>query len=180
MTTTTRKGPAAKDAATEQFETAVNAGREAVDAAVKAGTDAASKGYEQYVAMTQEQVEKASTYAFTGYDEAADFSKDTLEAVMTSSNVVAKGVEDLGRAVTNFTQTSIEDNLTMATKVFSAKSLQEVVQLQSDWVKASLGGFFNESARLQELSLKVTNDALGPIGARATAAFEKIAKTSVA
>ncbi len=45
--TTAKKSAGAKDAATEQFESAVNAGRAAVDTAVKASTDAAAKGYEQ-------------------------------------------------------------------------------------------------------------------------------------
>ena len=177
--TTAKKTTAAKDDATEQFETAVNAGRDAVDAVVKASTDAAAKGYEQYVAMTKEQVEKASAFAFTGYDEVAEFNKETLDAVIASGNVVAKGVEDLGRAVSSFTQTSLEDNLAVAKRVLGAKSLPEVMQLQSDWAKASLSGMFAESARLQELSFRVTNDAFGPIGARATAAFEKFAKPAV-
>ena len=172
--TTAKKSPAAKDAAAEQFETAVNVGRETVDAVVKAGTDAAAKGYEQYVAMTKEQVEKASAFAFTGYDDVAEFNKETMDAVIASGNVLARGVEDLGQAVSSFTQTSLEDNMAAAKRVFGAKSVPEAVQLQSDWAKTALSGFLAESARLQELSFRVTNDAFGPIGARATAAFEKL------
>ncbi len=178
--TTAKKSAGAKDAATERFESAVNAGRAAVDTAVKASTDAAAKGYEQYVNMTKEQVEKVGTFTFTGYDEVAEFNKETIDAVIASSDVFTRGAEDLGRAVTSLAQNSVEDNMATAKQVFGAKSLHEVVQLQSDWAKASLSGFFNESARLQELSMRVANEAFGPLGARATAAFEKLAKPGIA
>src|SRR5512135_2959225 len=68
-----------------------------------------------------------------------------LDAVMAAGAVVAKGAEDLGAAWLAFVQTSADQSVATAKAVATAKSMQEVVDLQNVFAKNALDGFFAES-----------------------------------
>lgn len=167
--------PAAAKAA-ESAETTIAAGKDSVDAMVKVGTQATTKSYEQAIAMAQEQVEKASTKVFESYDEFASLSKDSVDAYVESSTALTKGFEALGKELMVFTQSAVEANVAATKAIFGAKSVQEVVDLHSDYSRSSFDSFVAEGAKLTELSMTLTNDALEPIQLRLNAAVERMVK----
>ena len=172
--TTAKKNGSAK--ATETLEAAAAAQQMKLEAAVKAGADAFSQGYEQAYSTTKEQLDKVNEFAFKNYDEIADFNKDTIEAVIASSNVVAKGVEDLGQEIASYAQFAAEKNIETAKQLFAVKSVQDAMDLQASWAKAAFDGFLAESAKLQDLSLQVSTKAAEPLSKQVNAAVEKFAK----
>ncbi len=173
---TAKKTAASAQDALKPMEAAVNASKETVEAVVKAGTDAATKQYEQAVSMTKENVDKASSAMFQGYDEFAELNKANVDAVITSTNTVAKGFESISKELMGFMQASVESNVVVAKKVIGAKNLQEVVDLQSDFARTSFDSLLAESAKLTELSVQVTNKAIEPLQTRAHVTVEKMMK----
>ncbi len=161
---------------TAPVEAAVSAGKETVEAFVKAGSEAASQQYEQAMSATKEQVEKTSAMMFKGYDEFSTLNKDNMDAVMKSGTIFAKGFESLSKEMMSFAQESMEANMAAAKKVFGAKNLQEMLDLQSDIARSNFDKVMAESAKLAELSAKVANEAAEPLQARVQASFEKVAK----
>ena len=149
---------------------------EPIEAAVKAGAAAFTQGYEQVYANTKEQLDKVNEFAFKNYDELADFNKDTIEAVIASSNVVAKGVEEVGQEIAAYAQQAAEKNIETAKKLFAVRNVQDALDLQAEWAKTAFDGFVAESAKLQELSLQVSTQASQPISKQVNAAVEKFAK----
>ncbi len=116
--------------AMKPVEAAVAVSKETLEAVVKAGTQAATKGYEQAVAMTQEQVEKASSNVFKGYDEVASLGRDNMDAYVESTEAVARGFENLGKEFISFTQVSMEAGMA------AARSLAFESQDASGWRSA--------------------------------------------
>ena len=158
---TTATGAAAKKPATataaaatpevmEPVEATVAASKETMEAVVKAGTQAASKSYEQAVAMAQEQVEKASTSMFKGYDEVATLGKQNVDAYVESSTVFAKGMEAMGKELMSFAQSAMEANVANAKAMFGAKTVRELIDLQTDFSRSSIDSLVAESAKLTE------------------------------
>lgn len=172
--TTAKKNGSTK--ANETFEAAAAAQQKKFEAAAKAGTEALTQGYEQAVATTKEQLDKVNEFAFQGYPEIADFNKETVEAVLTSTNVVAKGVEELGQEIASYAQQAAEKNVETAQKLFAMKNMQDVLDLQAEWAKTAFDGFVAESAKLQEMSRQFTTKASEPISKQVNAAVEKFAK----
>jgi phasin family protein len=178
------KTPAAKTpaavpqvpAAVQPVEAAVAASQETIEAVVKAGSQAATKGYEQAVAIAQEQVEKASSKLFEGYDDVASLSKDSVDAYVASSTLLAKGVEALGKEMISFAQSTVESNLATTMAFFSAQTLQEAIDLQTDFSRSRLDTLVAESAKLTELSLALANDSFAPLQAQLNASVEKLMK----
>lgn len=172
---TTKKTDSAK-LAFDGVEAVAAKQKETIEAAVKAGTEAMGKSYEQAYAATKEQFEKANEYAFKSYDDFADFGKENIEAVVASSNVLAKGAEVIGKEVAAFTQASVENSMAAAKKMFAVKSPQEFFDLQGKFAKESFDIMLSETTKLQDMSMKIASESSAPINARVNAAVEKISK----
>ena len=162
--------------AMKPVEAAVAAGKETVEKVMKTGTEAAAKSYEQAVAMTKEQVEKASQAAFKSYDELTVLNKDNVDAVMKSGAIVAQGYEAIGQEVMAFTKASIEANVASTQALFGAKTLRELVDLQTEYTRKAFDSAMAESAKLGEMSVKMANDAAQPLQARVNVAVETMMK----
>ena len=66
----------------------------------------------------------------------------------------------------------------MTKALFGVKSVDEAVQVQSDFAKKAFDAYVAETSRLGELFNKTTQDAFAPVTARYAAAFEKFVKTA--
>jgi phasin family protein len=172
---TSKKSDSAK-LAIEGVEAVAAKQKETIEAAVKVSTEAMGKSYEQAYAMTKEQFEKANDMAFKGYDEYADFGKETIEAVVASSNILAKGAEVIGKEFAAFTQAAVESNMATAKKMFGLKSPQEILDFHGKWAKESFDTLLSETTKLQDMSMKIASESSAPINARVNAAVEKMAK----
>lgn len=159
MTTKTIKG-ASKAPTSPVYEGVVSSGKETVEATLKAFTLGKDRA---------EQVAKS-------YEDMAEFNKGTVDAIVTAGNVAAKGIEAINAEVLAFSKTSLEDSLAATKAVMSAKTLNEFVELQSKFAKASLDTYLQQTAKLGELGTKLAQDAFGPINARVQFAVERFVK----
>ena len=147
--------------ATKTVEEALTASKETVEAVVEAGTKAATKNYDQAVAMTKDQVAKTSKAVFEGYGDFADLGQQNVEALVKSGTICAKGVETLGQEVMDFTRSSIEGNVSAAKAIMGAKNLNEIVDLQSELTRKNFDQAVAEYSKLTEMSIKLANP--GPL-----------------
>lgn len=148
-------------------------------AASKAMEDVVSqfkKNLEGLVKNQQEQFEKASAQIMKRYDDLTALTKENVDAVVQSGSIVAKGAEEAGKQVAAFTQSSMEKNVATGKAMLAVKTVHELMELQTAFVKQTMEAVVAESNKLQELSVKVTNDALAPLSARVNATVETLAK----
>ena len=177
---TTKKSAAAVDEALRPVEEAAAAHKETIENAVKAGAAAAQKGYEQAMALTKEQVDKASRAVFQGYDEMNALGKENLDAVVASGTIVAKGMESFSKEVFALAQSSLETSMTAAKQFMGVRSLREAIDLQAEVSRSQFDRLMADGAKLTEMSMKVANEAFQPIQARVNVALEKMLKPAAA
>ena len=122
--------------------------------------------------------DKAGIAAFKGYEDILQFNKDTVDAFVKSSTIVAKGVQDLSKSIVTLAQESIEESMTAGKAFIGAKTFKEVVDLSSALAKANFDKLVVESNRLGQLSAKLAEEALVPISKRVGAVVEKLTKTA--
>lgn len=177
--TTARKTTASKTADTKQIEEAVTVGKEAVEKAMKA----TSENYEQAVAATKEavtatkeQFEKASATVMKSYDEMVAMNKDNVDALVSASNIYAKGMEELGKAAFAFAQASAEANVATAKALMGAKTMNDVFTIQSDFARSQFDSFVAEATKLGEMGLKTANESVEPIQTQVNVTVEKLFK----
>lgn len=135
--------------------------------------------YEQVVETTKAQVEKTNEAVVKGYDEFAALQKEGVDALIKAGAIWAKGAEDFGKAYLALAQETAEANSDAAKALFSAKSLEEAVELQGKIARKSFDMSLSEGTKLSELSLKVANDAFQPIQQQLTAVVAKAGKIVV-
>jgi phasin family protein len=156
--------------------TGPSTGKESVEGFMKAGVDAAQKSLEHAVQLTKDNVEKASTAFFKGYDEFSVYSKGNVEAVVKAGSIYARGLEDLSKTVMAITQSQIEASVAAAKAVLGCTSLRQMVDLQTGLARSHFDKFVADGSKLSEISLKVANEALEPIQARVNVAVGKLTK----
>lgn len=157
-------------------ESAVAAHQETMESVMKAGNQAATKGYEQIIAIAQEQVEKASDTVFKRYDEAASLGQENVDAYVRSGTVFAQGVESMGKELMSFAQSAVEANVATAKALFGVTTVRELIDLQTEFQRSRFDSLVAESAKLTELSMALANDTFEPIQVRLNANVEKLLK----
>ena len=185
--------PAAKKAATaaaapvaavakaaEPADHAFTANQETMDTVLKAGSQAATKGYEQAVALAQEQVEKASETLFKRYDDFAGLGKDNVDAYVRSTTALTKGIESLNKQLMSMAQSAVEANVATTKALFGATTLRELVDLQTEFSRSRFDSAVAESAKLTEMTMALANDAIEPIQISMNATVEKFIKPAAA
>jgi phasin family protein len=123
-----------------------------------------------------EQMTKQAEGFFKAAEEAAEFSRGNLEAMTKAAQVMAVGMQDLGKQIFAVTQALTDHALESAKALAAVKSLKEAADIQAAFAKASMERSMSEAAKLQEASFKLAEQAYAPITARMTLAVEKMAK----
>lgn len=153
-----------------------------VPALIPALADAAAgaQQLEAIVTASQEQVEKAAAQILKGYEDIAAFHRDTVDALVLSGTIAAKGIEDLSRQAAAYARTAFDDSIALGNALLTVKSPKEAVSLHTAFVKASFETAAAESARFQDQTAKLVTATLAPINARVKAATEHVSKALAA
>ncbi len=179
MTTTTKKTSAKTTAAaTDIVEDTLAAAEQSVGTALKAAEDVAAQSVDQLMAVSKDYYAQGSKAVLQGYEDATAFNKANFDATLKTMGVITKGVEDTNRALFALSQALFEKRVATYKAVMGAKTLKEVVDLETEYVKGMIDGFVTEGTKLSESSIKVANDAIAPLNERVNAAVEKIGKAA--
>jgi phasin family protein len=111
--------------------------------------------------------------SLTALNEVNAQGKRNMEAVAASVTAAAKGAEVLGAQVVAYSKTAFEAQVAQAKSLATAKSLQEVVELQTAFAKTMMEGYIAEMNRASELVSSTVKDSLRPLNERATAVVEQ-------
>lgn len=133
------------------------------------------------IKATTERAAAAGNQAFkdgvekslSALNELNALSRQNIEALVESFTAATKGAEALGAQTTAYTKKNWEDAVAAAKNLSSAKSVQEVVELQSAYVKKSLEDYVSELNHLTETLSASFKDSFKPINTRVTATVEK-------
>jgi phasin family protein len=106
-------------------------------------------------------------------EEASEFAKGNLEAVVESGKITAKGFESLGQEAAEYSRKSFE-SATAALKGMSAvKSPTDFFKLQSDFFRSTFDSAVAETSKNTEALIKLAGEAAQPLSNRVAIAAEK-------
>lgn len=181
MSTAKTAKNSAKEAAeaAKQTEEAAVVSNETAENVVKANAEVADKAADKPVSLTRDHVDtvvRAGADAFAGYQDVLQFGKDNVEALVRSSTIVVRGVQDLSKTVVSLAQESIEDSVATGKALIGAKTLKEVVDLSSALLKSNFDKVVAESARLGQMSTKLAEEAFAPLNSRFEVTVQKLTR----
>jgi phasin family protein len=100
-------------------------------------------------------------------------SKRNMEAVVASVTAATKGAEALGAQAIAYSKKATEDHIMAAKSLTSAKSLQEVVELQTTYAKTFLDAYLSELNRWSDTVSGSVRESMRPINERVSAVVEQ-------
>ena len=139
-----------------------------------AAADTAKKTVEQFTAASNVAFKDGVEKSLAAMNDMNAQSKKNLEAVVASATASAKGAETLGAQAMAFSKAMFESQVAAAKSLSGAKSLQEVVELQTAFAKTSLETYMSEFGKMSETVSASVKESMKPLNERVTATVEKL------
>ena len=137
-------------------------GAETIETALHSGADAIKDGFEK---------------AAMGYDQLMSFSKDTAEAMIKSANAAGKGIETINGEVLAYARKAFEESIAATKAIMGSKSIEQAIQLQSEFGRTAFETYVDELAKFSDLALAVAKDTATPLQTRAAAFADLVRAT---
>jgi phasin family protein len=105
--------------------------------------------------------------------EANAHSKKNLEAAVASVTAATKGAEALGAQAMAYSKKAMDEHVAAAKSLSGAKSVQEVVELQTAYAKSALEAYISEMNKASETVAASVKECFLPLNERMTAFVER-------
>ena len=129
---------------------------------------------EQFTTAGNQAFKDAVEKSLAGLNEVNAYSKKNLEAVIASVTAAAKGAEALGAETSAYSKAAMENQVAAAKSLSGAKSVQEVVELQTGFAKSALEAYIAQVSKASEIVSASMKDSLKPLNERVTATVERL------
>jgi len=146
---------------------------ETATAQVKASAEKAQAQAEKMQAAGAQAFREAADKSVAGLTELNAEGKKNLEAVVPAAAAAQKGVEALSAQTAAFTKKSWEDGVAAAQSMSQARSIQELLELQTTWAKSATEAYLAEVTRATDVLTASVKNSFKPINERVTASVEK-------
>lgn len=155
---------------------AVKVGKETAEKALKASSEAVTKVYDQAYSAAKETVQKTFPQAAARFEELAGLQRGNLEAFFSAGTVAMKNVETLSEEMLAFNTKAMEDGVANAKKLMDCKTMQDVVELQTNLACAQFESMLAQGTKFTDLTLKMAGEIVEPMQARLGETVEKLGK----
>jgi len=115
------------------------------------------------------------TEQFKIADEFQNVGKDGFDAAVRSYGEANKGFQAVVAEVTSYSKKAFEDGTRTFEQLVGAKSVEQVVEIQSQYVKKAYDAHIAQMTKLGEMYFSLARDAFKPIQDVAAKAAKKVA-----
>ena len=153
---------------------AVSKGIKTMNDTVKKFADEAKTRTEALTADFNEKAKEAMSKTSKLAEEAVEFNKANIEAMVEAGKIAAKNMEVLGQEGVTFARKSFEDT-TAALKGYTAvKTPADFFKLYAENSKKAFDAAVAQTSKTSELVVKLTNDSFAPISNRVSVITSKM------
>lgn len=134
----------------------------------------ATEAFEQVTAASTDAVRENFDRGLAAISEASAFGKQNVEAWLASATAAQKGFEVLSARSVAFSKAALENHVAAAKALMTSKSVQEAVEKQNHYAKASFDAYVAELTEVSELVSDLTKEAFQPLNDRFNAVGQLI------
>jgi hypothetical protein len=116
----------------------------------------------------------AARLAPIGLDSLADLGRDNFAAVTRANLVLSEGLRAIGHQLFDYATHSLETATQTATALLGAKTLDEVLEINSGLAKSTLTTVAERSAKLSEMGMALASETFAPLGGRVEATLGRL------
>ncbi len=100
---------------------------------------------------------------FKGFEEFQKVGKDGFDAAVRSFGEVNKGFQAIAAEFTDFSKKSFEDSTRAFEQLIGAKSVEQAVEIQSQFAKKAYDTYVAEVSKIGEMYVGLAKDAYKPV-----------------
>ncbi len=153
---------------------AVSKGIKTMNDTVKKFADEAKTRTEALTADFNEKAKEAMSKTSKLAEEAVEFNKANIEALVEAGKIAAKNMEVLGQEGVTFARKSFEDTTAALKSYSSVKSPTEFFKLYAENSKKAFDAAVAQTSKTSELVVKMANDSFAPISNRVSVITSKM------
>ena len=139
-----------------------------------AANETVKKTVEQATAAGNQAFKEGVDKSINALTEMNTLGKKNIEAAVESVTAATRGAEALSAQALAYSKKSWEDGVSAAQALTSAKSIQEVIELQSAFAKSAMEAYLSEVTKMTDVMSASVKDSFKPINERATAIVERV------
>ena len=103
-----------------------------------------------------------------GFEEFQKVGKDGFDAAVRSFGEVNKGFQAIAAEVTDYSKKAFEDSTRAFEQLIGAKSIEQAIEIQSQYAKKAYDTYVAEFSKLGEMYAGLAKDAYKPVEAAFT------------
>ena len=134
-------------------------GTQTVESVLNAGSDAMKQSFDR---------------TLKGFDEMASFNKQTVDAMMQSANAASKSFESVSAELLAFQKQSIEDMMAATKATMASRSMQEIIEINTDFAKSAFDSYVGQMTKLGDLVSSAAKETFEPLNTQVSAFVEKV------
>lgn len=139
-----------------------------------AANETVKKTVEQATAAGNEAFKQGVDKSINALTEMNTLGKKNIEAAVESVTAATRGAEALSAQALAYSKKSWEEGVSAAQALASAKSVQEVIELQTAFAKSAMEAYLSEVTKMTDTVQASVKDSFKPINERATAIVERV------
>jgi hypothetical protein len=96
-------------------------------------------------------------------EELQKMGKENYDAVLRSYGELSKGLQAIGARVTDYSKRAFEDATRAFEQLIGSKSLEQAIEVQSQYAKKAYDAWVAEASKLREMYVGLARDAYKPV-----------------
>ena len=112
--------------------------------------------------------------ATVSYEAFAELGREAITAAVKSNAAVSAGMEAMGQELMVYARDALQTASETARGLLGAKTMEDVIRLQTDLARRNFEGLVAGSAKLQALGVTLATEALAPWEGRVEAAMTQL------
>ena len=96
------------------------------------------------------------------FEDVQKVSKDSMDASLKSFGAVSKSFQTIAVETADYVKKAFDEGTAAGEKLAAAKSLDKVMEVQSEYLKKSYDGFVTQSAKVGQLYVDLAQELYKP------------------
>ena len=110
-----------------------------------------------------------------GFEEFQKVGKDGFDATVRSFGEVNKGFQAIAAEITDYSKKAFEDSTRAFEQLIGAKSVEQAIEIQSQYAKKAYDTYVAEMSKLGEMYVELARNAYQPVEQVAAKTARKVA-----
>lgn len=141
------------------------------------GAEATTEKMREFTRESAATASKAANDATRAFSEAGELARENAEAMAEVNNIAIAVSKEIGAELISYTNRTFSQNVELGKQLLNCRTLNDMFDLSSKFMKTNLDGFFSETVRLSEKLFQLGNDVAEPLNERFSETNERLSRT---